>query len=231
MSQRFLPLSTHCLVRPARKGDRWMLQHFVLELIQSEALGFDFRLIAYRLLEVGGLVLLAALQQWVLMHTRSLPLQSVLMLLLFCTLLWAIGQAGILLFYVLLIPTEPLFNWSLYQVVECEGTLVGCAALAGYDNFYVLYHLYISPPWRRQSLGSRLVQQMIHQAQPTYLVCKPQRCQFYARLGFVGVSWDQLAHPLKAHFKDFERDRRLNGIAWKIMSHSQTSVCIANTPR
>lgn len=223
MSQVVVPLADHCWVRPAQKSDRWLLQQFVFKLIQSEALGFDFRLIAYRLLEIGGLALLAALQQWCLMHTRSLPLQSILMLLWFCTLLWAIGQAGILLFYVLLIPTEPLFNWSLYQVVECEGTLVGCAALAGYDNFYVLYHLYIAPPWRRKSLGSRLVQQTIHQAQPTYLVCKPQRCQFYTRLGFTAVPWNQLDHPLKAHFKDFERDRRLNGIAWKIMSYPQTS--------
>ncbi|MBM0743048.1 GNAT family N-acetyltransferase [Phormidium sp. CLA17] len=224
MSEVFLPLPTHCLLRPAHKSDRWMLQRFTLKLVQSEALGFDLRIVAYHLVKTGFLGLFATLQRWLLIHTRSLPLQSVLMLLLFCTLLWAIAQAFTVILYLVLIPTEPLLNWSLYQVVECEGAPVGCAALACYGNFCVLYHLYVSPPWRQQLLASRLVQQMIHQTeQPTYLVCKPQMCQFYTRLGFVDIPWKQLSQPLKAHFKDFERDRKLGGVPWEIMSCSQTS--------
>lgn len=228
----FLPLPTHCLVRSARKSDRWMLQKFVLKLIQSEALGFDLRIIICRLLKIGCLGLFAALQQLILMHTQSLLLQSSLILLLFCTMLWAIAQAGILILHLVLIPTEPLFNWSLYQVVECEGVPVGCAALASYERFCVLYHVYISSAWRQKRLGARLIKQIISQAeQPTYLVCKPQMHQFYTRLGFVDIPWKQLSAPLKAHFKDFDRDRQLSGIAWKIMSCSQTSSCIHNTPR
>jgi GNAT superfamily N-acetyltransferase len=217
-------LPTQCILRPASKDDRRTLQQFVLKLIQSEALGFDLRLIAYRLCKIGLVGLFAALQVWSFTQTRSPLLRSLVLLLLFCTALWAFFQVFILILYVLLIPTEPLFNWSLYQVVECEGNPVGCAAIACYSDFCVLYHLYVSPVWRRKLLASRLVQQMIHPIkQPTYLVCKPEMRQFYGRLGFVTIPWKQLSRPLKAHFRDFERDRRLSGIAWEIMGCSQTN--------
>uniref|UniRef100_A0A832H1R2 N-acetyltransferase n=1 Tax=Oscillatoriales cyanobacterium SpSt-402 TaxID=2282168 RepID=A0A832H1R2_9CYAN len=211
-----------CIVRPARQTDRWVLQQLVLGLIWSEALGFDLRIVAYRIGKIGLLSAVVGLNAWLLRELRPPALQSVVLATMLYAALWAIASILILLFYVLLIPTEPLFNWSMYWVVEHNQRPVACAALSHFGDFCVLYHVVVEKQWRRRSLATCLIRQFMKDVQqPIYLVCKPKLIDFYARLGFMSVSWKHLSKPLKTHFKDFEIDRKISHTRWEIMGSSQ----------
>lgn len=221
MTSRF-SLPANCVVRPAEKADRWALQRLVFLLIQSEALGFDARLLAYRLTSICLLIGLLRLQVWLLKELPLPMLQALLIGGIITTGTWAIASLFVLVLYILLVPTEPLFNWSMYWVIECDNQPVACAALTSGKDFCVLYHVVVAKAWRRRSLASYLVNQLVQKSQfPIYLVCKPQRTSFYTQFGFVPVSWQELTNPLRAHFKDFERDRRFSRVQWKIMCSSQ----------
>ncbi|HEY9617207.1 MAG TPA: GNAT family N-acetyltransferase [Microcoleaceae cyanobacterium] len=214
-------LPGQCSIRPAQQIDQWVLQKFVLSLIWTEALAFDLRMLAYRLIRIVALGLAIVLELRLLGQLSPQPARLLLLLLLLYTCGVTFFSVCILLLYLVLIPTEPLFNWSLYHVVECNGIPVGCAALSCYPEFCVLYHLFVSPDWRRQSLGACLVQKLAQTtAQPVYLVCKPKLQRFYTRLGFHPVAWKELSQPVQVHFGDFELDRCLSGVSWKVMCYS-----------
>lgn len=222
MSERSLP--HHCDLRTATKGDRWALQKLVWHLIWAEALGFDLRLIGYRLGKLGLLSLLIGVELWLMPRLPSPEWQSVVLVLLLLTLLWAIATSFILLLYVVLMPLEPLLNWSGYCLVACHQRPVACAALSDFGHFAVLYHVVVDPAWRRQGLASELIQYLLQSTNsqiPIYLVCKPQLVPFYEPLGFRVRSWRQLAPPLKSHFRDFIWDRRRHHCRWEIMGFSQ----------
>ncbi|MDX2228298.1 MAG: GNAT family N-acetyltransferase [Leptolyngbyaceae cyanobacterium bins.349] len=214
-------LPANCFIRPADQADRWVLQKLVLHLIWSEALGFDVRVIGYRLIKILLLGALVMLEAWCVKQLSSSGWQSVLMVLLFVTAVWAIASGLVLLLYIALIPTEPLFNWPTYYVVECQHLPVACAAVSYFGEFCVLYHVVVAPGWRRQGLASVLVEHLVKQAKPPiYLVCKPRLIPFYQQLGFESLPWHHLSRPLKTHFRDFAVDRRLSRVHWEIMAFS-----------
>lgn len=221
MTELSVSLPRHCVIRPAQITDQGALQNFVLGLIWTEALAFDLRMLAYRVLRLVALGLAIGLELRLLEHITSHLWRLFLLVLLFCSCGVAFFSICTLLLYLILIPTEPLFNWSLYHVVECNGMPVGCAALGNYAEFCVLYHLFIRPDWRQRSLGACLVQRLLQTtAQPVYLVCKPKLQWFYTRLGFQPIAWKDLAPPVQVHFRDFELDRCLSGVTWKVMRYS-----------
>ncbi len=221
-----------CVLRPARQEDCWALQRFVLALIWTEALGFDLRILTLRIVTVLALAAIAGLQIWLFKQSPDPAIQSIFAVTLFCTALVAIGSIGTVLLYILLIPLEPLINWSMYRVAECDGSPVGCGALAGYKDFCVLYHLFVQPARRRQSLASNLVRQLLEESHlPVYLVCKPKMVPFYTRLGFTLANWTQLPSNVRRHFKDFERDRDFQFVRWEIMSSSHQAIISSNRPR
>lgn len=216
-----LTLPANYVIRPAIKSDRWMLQKLVLQLIWFEALGFDLRLISYRLIQILLLVVLISAEIW-LVQCLSSVWQSLLVVVLLFTSLWAIALSLLLLLYIVLIPIEPLFNWSMYWVVECRHHPVACAALLHQNEFCVLYHVVVDQKWRGQKLASHLVQHVVRVTKmPLYLVCRPALVPFYRRFGFQSLAWKQLAKPLKAHFKDFVCDRHISRVNWEIMACSQ----------
>ncbi|MGI0485557.1 GNAT family N-acetyltransferase [Pantanalinema rosaneae CENA516] len=222
MAELIFSLPWHCLIRSAQVTDQWILQKFVLGLIWTEAFAFDLRMLAYRVLRLAALGVAIALEQWLLQQPIAQPWKLLVVMLLFYSCGAAFLSICTLFLYLLLIPTEPLFNWSLYHVIECNGVPVGCAALGHYAEFCVLYHLFIHPDWRRRSLGACLVQSLTQTThQPIYLVCKPKLQWFYSRLGFQPVAWQDLAPPVLVHFSDFDLDRRLYGVTWKVMCHSR----------
>ncbi|MBF2025770.1 MAG: GNAT family N-acetyltransferase [Oscillatoriales cyanobacterium C42_A2020_001] len=215
-------LPPNCIIRPACKADRWVLQQLVFSLIWSEALGFDIRIVAYRIAKILLLGAFVGIDAWLLKTVQAPALQSVMLALMLYAALWAIASILVLLLYVVLIPTEPLFNWSMYWVVEHNHRPVACAALSHFGDFCVLYHVVVDGKWRGRSLASCLIRQFIKDLhQPVYLVCKPKLASFYARLGFVSVSWKYLSKPLQTHFKDFEIDRKISRVRWEIMGSSQ----------
>lgn len=225
MVDSYASLPPDCVIRPARKADRWVLQQLVLSLIWSEALGFDVRVVSYRIAKILLLGAFVGVDAWLLKTIQSPTLQSVMLAMMLYAALWAIASILILLLYVVLIPTEPLFNWSMYWVVEHHQRPVACAALSHFGDFCVLYHVVVDHKWRGRSLASCLIRQFLKEIrQPVYLVCKPKLAGFYTRLGFVPVSWKHLSKPLRIHFKDFEIDRRISRIRWEIMGSSQDDV-------
>lgn len=198
----------------------------MLQLIWAEALGFDLRVIGYRLTKILLIGALAGLEAWLVKQIPSQELQSLLTVALFFTVGWAIASGLILLLYIVLIPTEPLLNWTLYRIVECNRRPVACAALSDFGEFSVLYHVVVDPKWQKQGLASRLIQQLIQETRtPLYLVCKPQLVSFYRQLGFQAQSWKHLAKPIKAHFQDFALDRCISQSHWEIMGLSQDDSC------
>jgi len=216
-------LPTHCTIRPAVKDDRWALQKLVLHLIWLEALGFDARLIIYRISQISLLVVFIAVQVWFFRFATPIW-QSVIGFTLLLTALWAIALSLILLLHIVLIPIEPLFNWSMYWVVECNQRPVGCAAVLYSDGFCVLYHVVVERNWRKQKLASCLVQQVVRVTKsPLYLVCRPAVVPFYSQLGFEVLAWKHLSKPLRTHFKDFIRDRDICRVNWQIMACSHDS--------
>jgi hypothetical protein len=67
-------------------------------------------------------------------------------------------------------------DWSQFWVVEYQGRLIGCAKLCRYRNYSTLYNVLIAASWRRQGVGTNLVQRVAQAAsKPLYLACRPDR--------------------------------------------------------
>lgn len=99
---------------------------------------------------------------------------------------------------------------SHYQVAAVVGPrgaangahIIGCAKAQtdgqpGQPHCHTyISNVVVSSAFRRQGLGSQLVRQLQHRAEPTYLFCLPNRIDFYRRLGFDIVAIDRLPPPL-----------------------------------
>ena len=97
-------------------------------------------------------------------------------------------------------PTQ--LRWSQFWVVEHGGKVVACGQLRSFSDAQELGSLVVVSQWRGQGLGSYLTRHLIQQAtQPLYLECLGKKLvPFYARFGFVPVSWQELSPSLKRKF-------------------------------
>jgi amino-acid N-acetyltransferase len=97
-------------------------------------------------------------------------------------------------------PTQ--LHWSQFWVIECSETIVACGQLRSFAGAQELGSLVVTREWRDRGLGTYLTAHLIQQAtDPLYLECLGRRlAQFYQRLGFVPVSWQELPRSLKWKF-------------------------------
>ncbi len=97
-------------------------------------------------------------------------------------------------------PTQ--LRWSQFWVIEFENQIIACGQLRCFEAAQELGSLVVRSAWRHQGLGTYLAQYLIQQAtQPLYLECVGSRLvQFYTRLGFIPIGWQQLPHALKWKF-------------------------------
>lgn len=111
--------------------------------------------------------------------------------------IWSIRK---LVLTAMLDPTQ--VRWSQFWVIESNERLVACGQLRSFPDAQELGSLVVAAPWRGQGLGTILTQHLIHQAtQPLYLECLGNRLsRFYARFGFIPVSWQNLPGSLKRKF-------------------------------
>ena len=79
---------------------------------------------------------------------------------------------------------------------------MACGQLRNFSGAQELGSLVVTPTWRDRGLGTFLAQHLIQQAiQPLYLECLGKRLEkFYAGLGFVPISWQELPQSLKFKF-------------------------------
>jgi amino-acid N-acetyltransferase len=111
--------------------------------------------------------------------------------------IWAIRK---LVLSAKLDPTQ--LRWSQFWLIECGGKIVACGQLRSFKGAQELGSLVVEKKWRDRGLGSYLTKHLIQQAtQPLYLECLGQKLvQFYTRLGFIPVTWQELPQSLKQKF-------------------------------
>lgn len=116
-------------------------------------------------------------------------------------------------------PTQ--LRWQQFSVVECNERVVACGQLRAFAGAQELGSLVVASNWREKGLGTYLVEYLIGQAtQPLYLECLGQKlARFYARFGFVPVSWEELPRSLKFKFALSALGARL-GVPVTIMRYS-----------
>lgn len=97
-------------------------------------------------------------------------------------------------------PTQ--LRWQQFSVVECNGRAIACGQLRAFTGAQELGSLVVASDWRGKGVGSYLVESLIRQAtQPLYLECLGHKlAEFYARFGFVAVTWKELPRSLKLKF-------------------------------
>jgi amino-acid N-acetyltransferase len=111
--------------------------------------------------------------------------------------IWAIRK---LVLSAKLDPTQ--LRWSQFWLIECERKIVACGQLRSFKGAQELGSLVVEKKWRDRGLGSYLTKHLIQQATaPLYLECLGQKLvQFYTRLGFIPVAWQELPPSLKQKF-------------------------------
>jgi amino-acid N-acetyltransferase len=89
-----------------------------------------------------------------------------------------------------------------FWAIENEGKIIACGQLRNFTGVQELGSLVVAPAWRKQGLGTLLTQHLIAQAtEPLYLECLGQRlAQFYRRLGFVPIAWEDVPRSLQFKF-------------------------------
>jgi amino-acid N-acetyltransferase len=89
-----------------------------------------------------------------------------------------------------------------FWVIECDARVIACGQLRSFPGAQELGSVVVAPAWRGRGLGTCVVKHLIQEAtQPLYLECLGSRlAMFYARFGFVSVSWQELPRPLKLKF-------------------------------
>lgn len=97
-------------------------------------------------------------------------------------------------------PTQ--LRWSQFWVIECSGSIVACGQLRSFNEAQELGSLVVLPNWRGQGLGTLLSKCLIQQAnEPLYLECVGNGLpQFYTRLGFEPITWQNLPRSLQWKF-------------------------------
>ncbi|MGE5657797.1 MAG: GNAT family N-acetyltransferase [Actinomycetota bacterium] len=111
--------------------------------------------------------------------------------------LWSIRK---LVFSAKLDPTQ--LHWQQFWVIDCEGELAACGQLRNFSEAQELGSLVVATRWRDRGLGSYLAKHLLQQAtEPLYLECLGKQLeQFYTRLGFVPITWQELPKSLKFKF-------------------------------
>jgi amino-acid N-acetyltransferase len=111
--------------------------------------------------------------------------------------IWVIRQ---LVLSAKLDPTQ--LRWQQFSIIECNERVVACGQLRAFAQAQELGSLVVAPDWRGKGLGKYLVKYLIGQAtQPLYLECLGKKlAEFYARFGFVAVTWKELPRSLKLKF-------------------------------
>jgi amino-acid N-acetyltransferase len=111
--------------------------------------------------------------------------------------IWAIRK---LVLSAKLDPTQ--IRWSQFWLIECDKHVVGCGQLRSFEAAQELGSLVVAKAWRGQGLGSYLAKHLIAQAtQPVYLECLGKNLvQFYTKLGFEAIAWNDLPPSLKGKF-------------------------------
>jgi amino-acid N-acetyltransferase len=105
-------------------------------------------------------------------------------------------------------------RWQQFWVIESDGCLIALGQLRKFHLAQELGSLYVVKKWRKQGLGSFLVQHLISQAtQPLYLKCVNHRLvNFYAKKGFIPIEFNDLPSSLKYKFRLSQaRKKFLNG--------------------
>jgi GNAT superfamily N-acetyltransferase len=89
-------------------------------------------------------------------------------------------------------------NILLFQIVECEHKKVAAfASSSHYITHLILNNLLAVPNWRKQGIGSYLVQTFVSEStNPLYLQGSEHRISFYTRMGFVQVPLRQIPQPI-----------------------------------
>lgn len=120
-------------------------------------------------------------------------------------------------------PTQ--LRWQQFWVIECDGKIVACGQLRSFQQAQELGSIVVAKSWRNQGLGTILSNHLIQEAtQPLYLECLGQKlADFYARLGFVPVSWQELPQSLKFKFGVSQLGKILLRIPVQIMQYQGTS--------
>lgn len=97
-------------------------------------------------------------------------------------------------------PTQ--LRWSQFWVIDQAGQVIACGQLRSFPAAQELGSLVVAKQWRRQGLGTALTQHLIQQAtEPLYLECLGSTlAQFYQRLGFQLVAWQDLPRSLQLKF-------------------------------
>ncbi|MEC4989278.1 MAG: GNAT family N-acetyltransferase [Oscillatoria sp. PMC 1068.18] len=207
-------LPSKCHLRPAHPQDKWQLQKLILEFSLTEALQLDIRIICYRLLVIFWLFKSAPILT-VTFSGREILIETILKILIFYNLFY-------LIWFGLFMILGTWLNWSNYWVVECQKKVVACALLNCYPSNSELAYLYVKPAWRQQNLATCLIQRLVREApKPLYLVCKPKLVKFYARQGFVKVSWRDLDPLVKAKFSIFQPHPKLWGFPLLMMEYKK----------
>lgn len=118
-------------------------------------------------------------------------------------------------------PTQ--LRWQQFWVIECEDELVACGQLRNFSGAQELSSLVVVPAWRHRGLGSYLTTHLIQAAtEPLYLECLGEKlAMFYARLGFIPVSLQDVPSSLKFKFALPQLGRKLLGIPVTIMHYQE----------
>ena len=130
--------------------------------------------------------------------------------------IWSIRK---LVFSAKLDPTQ--LRWQQFWVIECDSNLVACEQLRNFSGVQELGSLVVVKNWRNRGLATYLTTYLIQQAtQPLYLECLGNRLEkFYARFGFVPISWEKVPHSLKFKFGVSQLGKKLLRVPVVIMQY------------
>ncbi|MDY7015738.1 MAG: GNAT family N-acetyltransferase [Cyanobacteriota bacterium] len=111
--------------------------------------------------------------------------------------IWAIRR---LVFGAKLDPTQ--LRVEQFWVVEREGKVIACGQLRDFSGVQELGGLVVASAWRGRGLGTMLAQHLIAQStESLYLECLGEKLvQFYRRLGFVPIAWEEVPRSLRFKF-------------------------------
>ncbi len=128
--------------------------------------------------------------------------------------IWSIRK---LVFSAKLDPTQ--LRWEQFWVIECDCNIIACGQLRKFSGAQELGSLVVTSAWRGKGLGTYLSQYLIREAiEPLYVECLGKKlAQFYSRLGFVPVAWQELPRSLKFKFGITQLGKIFLGIPMEIM--------------
>ncbi len=168
----------NCVMRPSQIQDLRRLAQLDRQLAQMHQPDRASRWRNFAALAFLGFSLFVAL--------KDLKLLAMVMLG-FAPIYFILGWIGWLTWH------PPLTDWVDYWVVECEQTIVACAKWRHYDSYSHLISLYVDRRWRKNGIGSSLVERLTGQTvRPIYVLSDHTGVEFYARFGFKPIDWDDL---------------------------------------